>query len=501
MTKIAGHYSDSLGAKRLEALLEENDVLRETYADAAASLLAFRADEQGWKPLNTLRDSGFTLKSLKEIADVAELQTTGNPLLKRGLTLRTSNVFGRGIIFDGKIQPRFRRIIEKPVNQNALWTQAAFARNERALFTGGNLFMAYDRVNQNFFAIPFAEITNSASNPTLKEDVWYYQRSFKKSNPNTGVEDSDPTVVWYPVLERFESGRLPASVQGELLDKNIVIVDVKVNMPIGAVWGVPDCLPAMPYAWAHAEYLRDGSKLLKALATIAWKVVTKSSSSATVAGVKAATPKNAAGTATMTAGTDLVAMPRAGQVDLRDGLQIAAYVASALEVPLLSLTSDAGSAGGSYGAAAALVGPEAATARARQSVWATFYSRCYRALGVDAVETNFPKIAEDPIFRQAQTIALLFAGGAIWQDEFRQAALEIADIPDLHGDEVPPPTEFTNASQFSVAAISQNVAQQDAQAQATAQGAVTGQGRSSGVGKTGGTRDLQNMDTTPGTGA
>jgi hypothetical protein len=503
---LAGHGRgyDSWAVRRLDEVVQENDILRETYADAAASLLAFRADEEGWSPLNTLRDSGFSLDSLHKIADHAELQTTGNPLLKRGLTLRTSNVFGRGLILDGKVPPRFKAVMDKPVNQNALFTQSAFFRNERALFTGGNLFMAYNKKDKNFFAIPFSEITNSASNPNLREDVWYYERTYNKVDPNTGQKSDQPIKVWYPVLERAEAGSLPSSVQGVTLDKNIVIIDVKVNMPIGGVWGVPDCLPAMPYAWAHAEYLRDGSKLLKALATIAWKVVSKSKSTATTAGVKQANPKLAGGTAIMTNDTDMVAMPRAGQVDLRDGLQIAAYVASALEVSLISLTSDAGSAAGSYGAAATLIGPEAATARGRQAIWITFYSRCYRAIGFNDIDPNFPKIAEDPIFRQAQTISLLFAGGAIWQDEYRAAALEIADIPDLHGAAVPPPTEFTNASQFSVAAINASAAQADAQAkqsQATAQGSVTGQGKSSGVGKTGGTRDLQNMDTTPGTAA
>lgn len=443
-TRIAGYSQSTHQNRAIEEVLRENEVLSENYAAAAAAILQMRVDEEGWLPITRVNEKdGFSLTSVQDIAEFAELQTTGNPLLRRGLGLRTEYVFGKGVKFDGKVPPRVAVIRDKAMNQSLLFTQQGFDENSRALFTAGNLFMAYRISTKSFFPIPFAQISNSASNPDLDQDVWYYQRTYNPTDIATGKPSAEPKKVWYPVLEKWEEGKakLRKSIASEDVDSDVVIIDLKVNKAIGQVWGVPDCLPAIPYAWAHAEYLRDGSKLLKALATIAWKVVSKTKNNATVAGVKMSDPKRAGSTASMTDNTDLVAMPKSGQVDLKDGQQLASYVASALSVSLVALLSDPGAASGSYGAAASLDGPSANSARARQALWAGFYMRCYRAMGHKDIVVNFPKISEDPIFRQAQTIGIGRTFGLIWQDEARQAFLELTDTPSLH-DGPPDPEEY-----------------------------------------------------------
>lgn len=440
--KLAGYARTTELNTQIEEVLRDNAVLEENYAAAAAAILQMRVDEEGWLPITRVSDTdGFSLKSIQDIAEFAELQTTGNPLLKRGLGLRTEYVFGKGIKFDGAVAPRFREIADKAINHSVLFSEEAFAENSRALFTSGNLLMAYRISTKTFFPIPFQQVSNSASNPDLAQDVWYYQRTYSPVDLATNQPSPEPVQVWYPVLEKFEAGKskLRKTIAGDKVDSDVVVIDMKVNKAIGQVWGVPDCLPAMPYAWAHAEYLRDGSKLLKALATIAWKVVSRTKQNAVNAGAKMAGDKRAGSTATMTDGTDLVAMPRAGQVDLKDGQQLAAYVASALSVSLVALLSDPGAASGSYGAAASLDGPSANSARSRQALWVDFYKRVYRAMGVKAITPNFPKISEDPIFRQAQTIGLGRSFGLVYQDEARQAFLELTDIPSLH--QTPPPVE------------------------------------------------------------
>lgn len=433
----------------LEDALESNPLLRETYEAAAAALLAVQAEDVGWSPVNKFNaiEQGFELSTIQEIGEYAELQTTGNPLLNQGLRLRTAHVFGRGIKFEGEIAPRFKRVMDKPINKSALFTQDAFARNERELFNKGNLIMAYNRQTQVFWPIPFNSITNSASNPVLDHDIWYYQHTYYETNLATGETNPEPTTKWYPTLERFEMGENTIRrIQDAPVDTNIVIIDMKVNMPIGHTWGVPDCLPAMPYAWAHAEYIRDASKLLKALSTIAWKVVAKGKANAANAAAKFAGPRTGgpAQTAAMSEGTDLVAMPKAGQVDMKDGQTIASYVASALGVSLVALLSDPGAASGSYGAAATLDGPSADTARQRQDMWRTFYERIYRAAGLKDVEVNFPKLSEDPAHRQAQTLTLLRTAGALYADEYRQAALEVISLAPAHPTP-PEPEEYAPA--------------------------------------------------------
>lgn len=486
-----------------QELVEYSELLEERFDDMAATLLSLRSEDEGWSPINSLnKEDGFSLSNLKEIAEKAEKQTTGNPLLKRGLTLRTHNVFGRGIGFDGKVPERAQVILDKPANQAVLFSQQAFMHNERALFTTGNLIMAYRTSTQTFFPIPFSQITNSSSNPDLTQDVWFYQRTYTKTAID-GAPDNEPTVEWYPVLERYEDRKnsLPSKIGDHAVVPDVIIIDLKVNGRIGSAWGVPDCLPAMPYAWAHAEYLRDGSKLLKALATIAWKVTAKSKAGTANASARMANPKNAGSTASMTEGNDLVAMPKAGQVDLNDGSPIAGYVASALEVSKISLLSDPGTSGGSYGAAATLAPLEANAARARQRLVGDWYKRIHRVLKVTNVTPTWPRIAEDPAYRMMQSLSLAFTTGAIHQDEYRLAVLEALDVPKLH-DEVPEPTEFTSASAFSDAAIKRDAMDAANSTNTDDSGGDPNarQGNSGAVaGGFGSSNDLRDGDSTPGT--
>lgn len=483
-THLAGYRTRTSQIAQIEGLMEDNPILAENYQAAAAALLSLRMEDNGWAPINRLeKEDGFDLAALKDIANHAEFQSEGNPLLKRGFTLRRDNVWGRGVSFQGtKLSERIQTIVDKPVNQKVLFTEGAYEKNERSAFIAGNLLMAYRISTETFFPLILSEISNYASNPDLKTDVYYYQRTYTKINESTNQPEPEPTVEWYPVLERWEERSkrpLLKSIANSPVVDDIVVIDFKVNTSSEHVWGVPDCLPAMPYAWAHAEYIRDASKLLKALSTIAWKVVAKSKGNTVNAAAKMAAPKQQGSTALMTEGTDLVSMPKAGQVDMTDGNTIAAYVASALEVSLVALLSDPSAASGSYGAAATLDGPSANSARARQKLWEDFYKRVFRVLGAPkGVTVNFPKIQEDPIYRTAQTLQIGMAYGAIHADEFRAAYLEATDVVPLHPiDEIPEPSPFSAAAQFSAEALAkeEEAAQREADS-ALAAANVQGQG-------------------------
>jgi hypothetical protein len=389
---------------------------------------------------------------LHEIHEKSKLQTKTNPLLKRGLSLRTSYVWGRGIKWDGDLKPRHQALIEK--NESVLFSQSGFAALERSLYTAGNVFMAVRRKDNKVFQIPFREITNFASDKDLNTEVKYFQRTWHPVDEATGAPATQPVVEWYPVWETVRDADrenpVANQINGKKVNAGIVVIDVRVNRDADEIWGVPDVLPAMPYAWAHAEYLKDGSKLLKALSTIAWKVVSKSKGNATNAGAKVAEIRRAGGTANMTSDTDLVAMPKAGQVDLGDGDRIASYVAAALGVSLTALLSTAGASGGSFGAEASLDAPQQNDALARQAVWKdALYDRILEALGFpDEIEIDFRTITEDPAFRTAQMLTLAFQTGAIHQDEYREQMLELSDIEPLHAEgDLPTPNGFTGAQQ------------------------------------------------------
>jgi hypothetical protein len=52
-------------------------------------------------------------------------------------------------------------------------------------------------------------------------------------------------------------------------------------------------------------------------------------------------------------------------------------------------------------------------------------------IGAKDVEINWPKIETEPSQRMAQALVLAHEAGAIWDDEFRDAIVEVLDIKKL----------------------------------------------------------------------
>lgn len=470
--------------------------LEESWDEAAAALLRIRAEDKGWRPLSQVeQQDGFSLDVMKKVGEEAEVQAVGNPLLTRGFALRFDGIFSKHFRVSGNQPPRVQRRLATESVQRVLMVEDAVERNERTLFTKGNLFVAVNQITGQVKRIPFREITNRATDPDDGEVTAYYARSYTRTDFN-GVPE--PVSEWYPVLEWAEQNPdHPAEIHNHPVNTDWVIVDMRVNVPSGGHWGIPDCFAALPYAWAYSEYIRDASGLLKALNTIAWKIVAKNKKTSEQAGVRMSRAgQKPGGVASMTEGTDLVAMPRAGQVDMNDGVALAAMAAAALQVPVTALLSNA-AIGGGFGAVASLDGPTVAMARARQKRWNLFYKRVFRALGLRDLELDFPKITEDPIHRQVASLATGRATGAIWADEYRNAFIEAMSVTPTR--EAAPPVEEYAQAQNALGFLS---AMQGAVASGGTNDPLARQGN---VGVAGSLGDIDNtnrdMDTQPGTGS
>lgn len=430
----------------VDDLAFEVDTFREGWAEAGTAILRMRQEDKGWYLLNRINhnDDGFSLEITKEIAKEASIQAAGNPLLRRGFTLRHGNVFGKSVHIEGDVKPRVRRKMDTNAAYRTLFSAEAYETNERTLFETGNLFIALNRVTGAIFRVPLTEITDYARNPEDRSDVWYFQRTYDKLVDGPTQQTREVTE-WYPVLEHWEdSPRVLTTIGGAPVNQDIVLVDLRVNRPTDSIWGIADVFSAMSYAWGYSEYLRDAGEMLKAFNTIAWKIVGKGRKTAQQ-GVAAANGKRrVASTAVMTEGSDITRIGNAGSVDMNDGLAMAAMTASALEVPLVALTSNSGVAAGSYGAVASLDGPTAASARTRQEKWVGFYKRIFRALGGKDITLNFPTIVEDPAFRTVASLAVGRTTGALFADEYRAAFLEAMNVQSEH-EGVPTPEDFAQA--------------------------------------------------------
>ena len=426
-------------SEQLSAALSENEILSESYSSMAAALLEL--EDKGWDPFGSTSEADkFSLLHLHSIANYIREISEGNPLLKRGSGLRSSYIFGRGVSFSEQ-PPRINKLMLDTQNQDVIFSAEAQVINERSHFTDGQFFVLGNVISKKFQRIPFSEITAVVTDPDDPETIRYYRRTW-----NRNIQDLSSTNVssklmnvWYPT-DTYEpaGGRYASTIQNQPVDVKYKMFSSRVNRRAGNVWGIPDAFSAVPWAYAYNEYLKDGSRMLKALSMFAWQLKSKTKSGATSAAATIATANRVGSTAVMGSDMELSSMPRANSVDLNNGRALGSMVASALEVSVVALLSDPGSSG-AYGTAQTLDVPTIKAMEARQAVWTQFYMRIMKFLGAKAetLEINWPKIETEPSQRMMQALALAKEQGAIWDDEFRNAVIEVLDIAKLH-DTVPP---------------------------------------------------------------
>lgn len=426
-----GFVSEDLSEVRNQnaELQAQVGILQESWDEAAGAMLRMRGEDKGWSLLGQVdSNDGFTLGTLKQVAEKVEIQQVGNPLLKQGFYLRFSPIFSRGFQMEGLIKPRFQRKLDEPSVQQTLFTAEAHEALEKTCFNVGNLFVAYNRISGRMMRIPFKEITNRAVDPDLPTATAYYQWSHTRTGFDGKMEN---IVEWIPLVEWWNAGLDTVDeIAKSPVNHEWVIIDQRVNVPTSGHWGIPDAFPAYPYAWAYSEYIRDAASMIKALQMFAWKILGKSKTQAQTAGVAAASSRRVGGVAAMTRGTDIEAMPKSGQVDMADGLALAAMAASAMGVPTPALISTV--SGNGAAAVQSLDGPTVAMARGRQARWVDFYRRVFMAMGIEDVTVNFPKITEDPIHRQVSSLAVGRTTGALFADEYRNAFLEAMSVTPTH---------------------------------------------------------------------
>ena len=434
-------------------LTAQNARLSESYSAMARATLEF--DEVGWKPVNQLGNDGIKLADVKTISKQARLQSQSNALLKRGAQLRASYVFGRGFKMSGDgqpLKPRFQKIVEDPINQMVLFSEEACKKNERTLFTDGNFFVAYDKKSSQFMRIPLAEIMNIATSVTNNEVVTYILREYTRPKTANSTE-TEVIEAWYPTDFAKQDG-LASNIQGIAVDKNVIIFHRKENDETGTVWGIPDCLAAMPWAWAYSEYLKDGSKLLKALSAIAWQVKTKTAKG--VANVASKITNNRQVAATVTSGSDveLSAMPRNNAVDLGTGQPLASMAASAMDVSTDALLSGSGLTGGA--GSQVLDQSTLNAAYGRQGNWENYFTRILKFIGVQNPSVKFNAIIVDPSYRNVQSLSQAWMTGLFNADIMQAAFAEQVGI-EAPGS-VPSGVLIPNTAVAAVAPTATNVA-------------------------------------------
>lgn len=358
------------------------EVLTESVRD-----LSLQLEDRGWKRVGTDDEATMSREALVQAAQDGRALAVAHPLVRRGISLRTSYVHGQGgpqvtVEDDDEVNGIVRSWWESRENQSSLTGPQARARLERSLSTDGNVFIACftnpatgDVTNRT---IPFEQITNIISNPEDRMQVWFYQRSYtRKTEAFSTTEDT--VNVLYPDIAYAPALR-PHRIQGMEVRWDQPVRHVKVNELDGWSYGIGDTFSIAPYARGYRDFLGDWLKLMKSLSQFAWRGTAegKRAQKARQALARAQTgvPGNdgSVGAAYVSApGESLEAIPKTGAtIDADSGRPILAMIAAGLDVPVTMLSTDPGITG-ARSTAETLDEPMFLAMRARQDVWTAVY--------------------------------------------------------------------------------------------------------------------------------
>ena len=456
MTTLA-EVKQSAAISRLQeqnsALHNSMEVLENAFADAMLAL-----DDVGWRPLGGDEDATeIRLETIKTIAQTTRGLVAINPLIKRGVAVRTTYIWGDGVKFEGLSEDD--PILTDRTNKKFLFSPQAYAEMEACMATDGQIFTLISKARgrrrtgatgaPKITRVPMKEITGTISDPQNREDIWFFRREYtvESESYREGHKNVKTVSAWYPATDYDVANGKPFNIQGKPVVWNAAILHNTANKQIGWKWGAPDLMSVIFWTKAYKEFLENSATLVKAYSRFAFKVTAQNKSGVQTAATKVAQQptrdpftgevQGVGGTAVMGMGTTLSTIGRTGgSVDFSAGLPLAAMVAAGLEIPLTSLTADGGSSNRS--AAETLETPTLKAMKARQQLWGGYFERLFDYLGKPNVKAVWGKIEPGDLLRQIQAITAAVPMNVLHAEEIREfivTALELTSDKDLPTEE------------------------------------------------------------------
>lgn len=380
-----------------------NDLLLESLAD-----LELAAEDRGWQRLGLAMEHDFSRSGLTSIVRNCRVMAIASPLVKRGLQLRHSYVWGQGVQIaaradgtgaDGEqdVNAVVQAFLDDPANAAELTSSQAAEENEKALGTDGNLCFAFftEPVTGavQVRAVPLEEIVDVVHNPEDRSDPWFYLRAYEATTVKpflsaagqlTTRSRATTVRVIHPALG-YRPRLRPTSIDGYPVLWDQPVLHMVVNRPKHAKWGIPDAYAQLPWARAYEGFLTDWARLVKALSKFAWRLTGDKSAKARKAAdklreVRAGLPipplaGSAAGDVGSVAaggpGVTLEAIPKSGAtIDSGSGKPLAGMVAAGFGVSVVDLLADPGTTG-ARAVAETLDKPVTLEMNGRRKLWAS----------------------------------------------------------------------------------------------------------------------------------
>ncbi|WP_275779686.1 hypothetical protein [Paenarthrobacter sp. Y-19] len=386
---------EALGLKKaaeqeptVEAWRLEDAAYRLETANENLARLQLMYEDAGWESLTAVGQREFTREGLTRNADLCRVMFVANPLMKRGLGIRASYVFGQGVEINARatgddgeqdVESVVQAFLDDEGNRDAVTGAQARISLENDLGTDGNVFLAHftnpltGRVKVR--PLPFDEIVEIISEPGDKTTPWFYRRRWVETTlTNTFGSLSREYEALYPAL-KYQPLTKPKSFNGVEVRWESPVLHVKVNPYGSKVWGVGDGFAALPWCRSYKEFLEDWATLCRALSRIAFRASSSKAKASQVqrAGLEAINKLGAGSSVSLGEGQTLEAVPKTGAtLDSESGRPLAAMAAAAFGVNVTILLADPGVTG-SRATAETLDLPQRLELMGRQEVWAQAY--------------------------------------------------------------------------------------------------------------------------------
>jgi hypothetical protein len=417
---------------QLEAAGNQVEVLSEALID-----IEMAREDAGWKRIGAHGDEQFTREGLRNSAQLCRVMAIGNPMLKRGLSLRTAYIWGDGVQIAARatgenakntaeqdVNTYLQKFLDDDETKRTLTGAAAHERNERTLGTDGNIFTALFTNRVTGWVrprlIPFDEISRVISNPEDRLDRWFFLREWTEQIAESGTLAGTiryrkqtrrmlyPSISYRPLVR-------PRMVDGVPVDWDAPIAELNVNALDTWDFGIGDAFAVLPWVKSYADFLTDWAKLVKSLSRFAFKATAPSRSTAQkAAAAQAADVRNvpaprgldqsrAGATAHLGAGQNLEAIPKTGAtIDSGSGRPLASMVAAGLDIPVTMLLGDPGVTG-ARATAETLDKPTELMATIRREIWSDYLRRVCGYVIDQAAKAPGGPLKRAPISRDVST--------------------------------------------------------------------------------------------------
>lgn len=419
---------------RIPALEAENETLKESIAEVRAMM---SYEDLGWQLIGGIasgdRLEGLDIEEVQSIAEKIAPRVAAGSLPKRAVDLHAGFVWGRGCYIEGTEKPKgqgapkaIRKFFIDRTNQEAVFSDTAREELQKARFISGNVLAACNTRTKKVDRIPFNQIIGVKVDPDFPEKVIAYKRQWDTQD---GTDDSVKTRWYY--TSRFTGDRRTYFTDGSnkrtTIDRDITVVDLRVNRQPGHVLGIPDGLAGLAWSEAYGQIMQYGQVVNESLAKILFKVTNATKQGVQSTGVKISNFGDHGGTASMVQGQDLTAVSTAGRgYDFSQARPVSAMAASGWNVSNMDLLNDSAAAGSSYGSAQALVGGNRNAMLLMQKEWSDFYKDIFDTMGYPRPTIVFEPFEAPDKYREAQALTLL--SNTLDDVELRTASLDILDI-------------------------------------------------------------------------